>query len=299
MVLPASGRVSRVPPYSGAIPVALEFRLRGYHPLWPAFPGRSTILTTSRAASAEATGWSYNPRRTTPAGLHTSRLGWSPFARHYWGSLCLIYFPEGTEMFQFPSFAASSLCIQPGATPKLLGVGFPIRRSTDQRLLTAPRGLSQFCHVLHRLLVPRHPPNALTSLTTKTVESCQPSLQNYRETTARTRRQTVKSQSSFAASSSTRKRLSMAWRRVNPPAIEYPRRKRHRRSSSSRAAGMTSWVSCELARPSECLLLATPAFQQGRKRTLTLVFVLHASFNYGVFNASQNSSVGSSGPGKT
>ena len=53
-----------------------------------------------------------------------------------------------------------------GVTPKLLGVGFPIRRSTDQRLLTAPRGLSQFCHVLHRLLVPRHPPNALTSLTT-------------------------------------------------------------------------------------------------------------------------------------
>ena len=39
----------------------------------------------------------------------------------------------------------------------------------DQCLLTAPHGLSQFCHVLLRLLVPRHPPNALTSLTTKTV----------------------------------------------------------------------------------------------------------------------------------
>ena len=46
--------------------------------------------------------------------------------------------------------------------------GFPIRIPTDRRLLTAPRGFSQFCHVLHRLLVPRHPPNALTSLTTKT-----------------------------------------------------------------------------------------------------------------------------------
>ena len=45
--------------------------------------------------------------------------------------------------------------------------GFPIRRPTDRRLLTAPRGLSQFCHVLHRLLVPRHPPNALNSLTTR------------------------------------------------------------------------------------------------------------------------------------
>ena len=32
------------------------------------------------------------------------------------GVSCLIYFPEGTEMFQFPSFAAPGLCIQPGAT---------------------------------------------------------------------------------------------------------------------------------------------------------------------------------------
>ena len=47
-------------------------------------------------------------------------------------------------------------------------VGFPIRRSTGRRLLTAHRRLSQFCHVLLRLLVPRHPPNALTSLTTET-----------------------------------------------------------------------------------------------------------------------------------
>ena len=78
----------------------------------------------------------------------------------------LISFPEGTEMFQFPSFATPGLCIQPGATWILIHVGFPIRRSTDRRLHTAPRGFSQFCHVLHRLLVPRHPPNALTSLTT-------------------------------------------------------------------------------------------------------------------------------------
>ena len=31
-------------------------------------------------------------------------------------------------------------------------------------LLAATRGLSQLCRVLHRLLVPRHPPHALTSL---------------------------------------------------------------------------------------------------------------------------------------
>ena len=83
------------------------------------------------------------------------------------GISVLISFPEGTEMFQFPSFASPSLCIQLRASSTFLDDGFPIRRSTDQRLLTAPRCLSQFCHVLHRLLVPRHPPNALTSLTTE------------------------------------------------------------------------------------------------------------------------------------
>src|ERR1041384_5115549 len=58
--------------------------------------------------------------------------------------------------------------MQPGATSTLLDVGFPVRRSTVRRLYTAHRRLSQFYHVLHRLLVPRHPPNALTSLTTET-----------------------------------------------------------------------------------------------------------------------------------
>jgi hypothetical protein len=56
-----------------------------------------------------------------------------------------------------------------GGSTDLLDGGFPIRRSPGRRLLTAHRGLSQFCHVLHRLLVPRHPPNALKSLTTRTV----------------------------------------------------------------------------------------------------------------------------------
>ena len=35
----------------------------------------------------------------------TKALAWSRFARHYYGSLCLMSFPPGTEMFQFPGFA--------------------------------------------------------------------------------------------------------------------------------------------------------------------------------------------------
>jgi hypothetical protein len=81
----------------------------------------------------------------------------------------LISFPRGTEMFQFPPLATPSLCIQPGVAWTLLHAGFPIRKSAGQRVYTPHRRLSQFYHVLHRLLVPRHPPNALTSLTTENV----------------------------------------------------------------------------------------------------------------------------------
>ena len=41
MVPPASHGVPRVPRYSGSRPVRRAFRVRGYHPLWPAFPCRS------------------------------------------------------------------------------------------------------------------------------------------------------------------------------------------------------------------------------------------------------------------
>ena len=65
-------------------------------------------------------------------------------------------FPPGTEMFQFPGFASTAYvfsCRYP------IGVGCPIRISTDQRLLAAPRGFSQratsfiasWCQGIHRM----------------------------------------------------------------------------------------------------------------------------------------------------
>jgi hypothetical protein len=64
--------------------------------------------------------------------------------------------PPGTEMFQFPGFASTAYvfsCRYP------IGVGCPIRISTDQRLLAAPRGFSQratsfiasWCQGIHRM----------------------------------------------------------------------------------------------------------------------------------------------------
>ncbi len=67
-------------------------------------------------------------------------------------------FPPGTEMFQFPGFASYTYVFSARYS---LRSGFPhseIRGSTIARI--SPR-LIAACHVLHRLLAPRHPPNAL------------------------------------------------------------------------------------------------------------------------------------------
>ena len=80
----------------------------------------------------------------------------------------LISFPPGTEMFQFPGLASSGLCIHPPITPSACTVtlGCPIRTSPDQGPFDGSPELFAAYHVLLRLSTPRHPPCALSSLTT-------------------------------------------------------------------------------------------------------------------------------------
>jgi hypothetical protein len=109
---------------------AVGLRIRGCHPLWPAFPGRSAVQ-----------------QHTT--GLFRFR---SPLL----AESLLMSFPPGTEMFQFPGFASPHYGFM-RRYPK--GVGCPIRTSTDQSLLAAPRGFSQratsfiasWCQGIHRM----------------------------------------------------------------------------------------------------------------------------------------------------
>src|SRR6266487_6586763 len=53
------------------------------------------------------------------------------------------------------------------STRALPRVGFPIRKSPDQRMVSSFPGLIAAAHVLHRLLAPRHPPCALRLLIVK------------------------------------------------------------------------------------------------------------------------------------
>src|SRR5947209_2109908 len=68
-------------------------------------------------------------------------------------------------MFQFSACPLPGLCVQPGVPGHSSRWVAPFGNPRIKRLLAATRGLSQQRYVLHRLLVPRHPPCALSSLT--------------------------------------------------------------------------------------------------------------------------------------
>ena len=68
-----------------------RLRVRGCHPLRPAFPGRSARLPASDGAVLLPRG-SLDPRG----------LGWSPFARHYWGNHCCFLFLRVLRCFSSP-----------------------------------------------------------------------------------------------------------------------------------------------------------------------------------------------------
>src|SRR5215208_2000369 len=59
-------------------------------------------------------------------------------------------------------------------TRALPRVGFPIRKSRDQRLVSTYPGLIAAAHVLPRLLAPRHPPCALSLLIYEEHLLCEP-----------------------------------------------------------------------------------------------------------------------------
>jgi hypothetical protein len=95
---------------------------------------------------------------------HTDGLGCSHFARRYSGNHGCFLFLGVLRCFSSPR---SPLLPMDSAadTPILLGVGFPIQRSPDQSLFSGSPKLIAAYHVFHRLLAPRHPPYALSSLT--------------------------------------------------------------------------------------------------------------------------------------
>ena len=80
--------------------------------------------------------------------------------------IALLSFPPGTEMVHFPGLARARLYIQ-RAVPRFFRGGFPHSDIPGSKPACGSPGLFAVGRVLRRLLAPRHPPYALSSLTTK------------------------------------------------------------------------------------------------------------------------------------
>ena len=75
-------------------------------------------------------------------------------------------FPPGTEMVHFPGFARTRLWIH-RAVLRFYRSGFPHSDIPGSKPACGSPRLIAACHVLHRLLPPRHSPCALSNLTIK------------------------------------------------------------------------------------------------------------------------------------
>ena len=73
------------------------FRVRGYHPLWPAFPDRSintflSLVLTNRSIAVHNGPVDYCGPATPGSPFESPGLGSSAFARHYWRNHCCFLF---------------------------------------------------------------------------------------------------------------------------------------------------------------------------------------------------------------
>ena len=152
MVPADSGRIARVPPYLGC-------------PLGQS-PVSATGLSPSMARLSRRLAYRELVLIAVPLPRQSflCRFGLLRFRSPLLAESHLLSFPRGTEMFHFPRFARARLFCSARRTAALPAVGFPIRTSPDQSLVSGSPKLIAATRVLLRLLSPRHPSCALSSL---------------------------------------------------------------------------------------------------------------------------------------
>ena len=179
MVAPGSRGISRAPRYSGARRESARFRLLGCHPLWPAFPGRSSSVLIGYSP-----GIRQFPRRVLQLpisiGLPPTKL--SRFRLFRFRSPLLtesLRFPflRVLRCFSSPAYLLTAYGFSSGS-PGITQVGLPHSDIPGSKPAGGSPGLIAAIHVLHRLLVPRHPPCALASSASRSLST--PSRQDQR-----------------------------------------------------------------------------------------------------------------------
>ena len=172
MVHPASDRISRVPSYLGTLPEEFLFSPTGLSPYLMRLSSRlglTKTLVTSGLLCKENMKRPTTPVRQGLQTWHPTGLGFSLFARHYWGNLSppcggqVDFFSSGYWDVSVHLVGSRTLWIQVRVTACAVRVSpfgnlrINVRRNYPE-LIAAD-------HVLHRLLAPRHPPCALSFLT--------------------------------------------------------------------------------------------------------------------------------------
>ena len=154
MVLPDSDGVSRVPPYSGYTPEETKFRLQGCYPLWRIFPDR---FTYSVSLSLQ-----WNVLQPLKASLQVWALSVSLAATQ---EIDFSFSSSGYLDVSVPRVCLLVSYVFRYGYHSIKNGGFPHSDILGSKLTySSPRRFA-VRRVLLRLLVPRHPPCALSNLT--------------------------------------------------------------------------------------------------------------------------------------
>ncbi len=156
MVLVASRGISRVPRYSGTCREPVVCRLPGCHRLWPIVPDRSTSRLVAHSLALKPDR-PYNP---------TVHARWFRYWRNHY---CFLF-------LQVLRWFTSLRCLLTayvfsGGSFGISQRGFPHSETPGSKLICSSPGLIAAYRVLHRLLVPRHSPYTLSSLTIRNSSS--------------------------------------------------------------------------------------------------------------------------------
>ena len=114
------------------------------------------ILLSSRFVTPYKKSYNPNPK---------IGLGYFPFRSPLLRESIFLSFPPATKMFQFTGLLSLLLCIHNRITVNYYCWVSPFGNLRIEATYSSPKHIV-VRHVLHQLLVPRHPPCALTNLTT-------------------------------------------------------------------------------------------------------------------------------------
>ena len=144
MVPPVSDRIPPVPPYSGLGYAPIGFRVRGFHALRPAFPGRSPSRSSAMSPSYNPEGALTPPVWALPLSLTTTR------------GITVVF-----SSSPYLDVSVRGVRLRIKRMTGLQPAGVPHSDIQGSMLICSYPWLFAACHVLLRLREPRHPPHAL------------------------------------------------------------------------------------------------------------------------------------------